>query len=116
MRLALALASALVAPAAATAATAAPSVLARADLPAGRYTTTVEGMLCAVCARAIAAQWAKLPEVESASVDYQSGRAVIVVRLGRTLRLSALLESLRRAERLANLGARYRIGEITYLP
>jgi len=86
------------------------------ELPAGRYGIPMKGMLCVVCARAIAAEWAKLPSVEKATVDFESGRAVVTVRLGKTLSLSALRKSLRRAERTANLGARYELGEPAYIP
>jgi copper chaperone CopZ len=85
-------------------------------LPAGRYAVPVKGMLCVVDARAIAAEWAKLPAVENASVDYESGRATVTVRLGKTLKVSALLKALRRAERLADLGARYELGAPAYVP
>ena len=73
-------------------------------------------MVCAVCARAIAAEWAKLPEVEKASVDFRKEQAVISVRLDRLLAVSALRKALKRAERTANLGARFTIGDIVYVP
>lgn len=84
------------------------------ELPPGRYTVTLTGMVSTVCARAIAAEWARLPEVESAAVDFDRATADLVVKLDKTVKTASLRKSLRRAERLANLGARYEIWEITY--
>jgi hypothetical protein len=87
-----------------------------ADLAPGRYSVALRGLVCTVCARAIAAEWSKLPEVESASVDFDRETGDVAVRLNTTLRVSALRRALRRAERVANLGARYELGEIKYIP
>lgn len=84
------------------------------ELPPGRYEVALTGMTTAVCARAIAAEWSSLPELESATVDFAREKATITVRLDRTLKVAALRKSLRRAEKLANLGARYDLGEIVY--
>lgn len=93
---------------------AAPNVREFTELPPGRYSVTLTGLLCAVCARAIAAEWAKLPEVESASVDFAKSTASITVRLDRTLKVASLHKTLRRAEKLGNLGARYDLRDISY--
>jgi hypothetical protein len=93
-----------------------PKAASATELPAGRYSVPLKGLLCAVCTRAIAAEWAKLPAVEKVEADYDSGKAVVTVRLGKTLPVSALRRALRRAERTANLGAQYDIGDIAYLP
>ena len=85
-------------------------------LPPGRYSVALSGMICTVCARAIAAEWAKLPEVETSSVDYEKESGVVTIRLDRTLRVSALRKALRRAERTANLGARFELHDIQYIP
>jgi hypothetical protein len=108
--LALLLAAALTTPAFA----AAPTSREFTELPPGRYTIAVTGLLTTVCGRAIAAEWAKLPEVETASVDFDKSIASITVRIDRTLKVSTLRKTLRRAEKLANLGARYDLREITY--
>lgn len=84
------------------------------ELPPGRYTVALTGMTTAVCARAIAAEWSRLPELEEAAVDFAKEKATITVRLDRTLKVAVLRKSLRRAEKLANLGARYDIGDIAY--
>lgn len=84
------------------------------ELPPGRYTVTLTGLISTVCARAIAAEWAKLPEVESATVDFDHASADLVVRLDKTVKTASLKKSLQRAERLANLGGQYAIWEITY--
>ncbi|MBI4061344.1 MAG: heavy-metal-associated domain-containing protein [Elusimicrobia bacterium] len=104
------LAAALVGPASAAEAGAREFV----ELAPGRYTIALTGLVCTVCARAIAAQWAELPEVESAAVDFDASTARVAVRLGRTLKVAALRKSLRRAEKLANLDARYDLGTIAY--
>jgi len=94
----------------------APSAPAYAELPPGRYTVILRGMICTVDARAIAAEWAKLPEIEKASVDYEKESGIVAIRLDRTLQVSALRKALRRAERVANLGARYELRDIQYIP
>lgn len=108
--LALLLAAALTPPAFA----ASPTAREFTELPPGRYTVSLTGLLTTVCGRAIAAEWAALPEVESASVDFDKSSAQIAVRLDRTLQVASLRKSLRRAERLANLGARYELRDIAY--
>ncbi len=104
------LAAALISPASA----AAPSTREFTVLPPGRYTITLTGLVTTVCGRAIAAEWAKLPEVESASVDFDKSSASLAVRLDRTLKVAALRKTLRRAEKLANLGAHYDLRDISY--
>lgn len=84
------------------------------ELPPGRYTVQLTGLLCTVCGRAIAAEWAKLPEVESASVNFDKSEAVVSVRLDRTLKVAVLQRTLRKAEKLANLGAKYDLRGIAY--
>lgn len=84
------------------------------ELPPGRYTITLTGLATTVCARAIEAEWAKLPDIESVSVDFEKSTAVIAVRLDRTARVEILRKTLRKAEKLANLGARYDIRDIAY--
>lgn len=84
------------------------------ELPPGRYTISVAGLLTTVCGRAIAAEWARLPEVESASVNFDKSVAYVTVRIDKTLTVASLRKSLRRAEKLANLGARYDVREISY--
>ncbi|UPT73182.1 MAG: cation transporter [Elusimicrobiota bacterium] len=95
-------------------------VRAAADLarvhgaPPGRYTVKLNGLICTVCGRAIAAEWARLPEIESASVNFDKSEALISVRLDRTLKVAVLQRTLRRAEKLANLGAKYEMRGIAY--
>ncbi len=100
----------------ALAAAAPADALTYTELPTGRYEVTVSGMLCAVCARAITAEWEKLPAVKSARVDFATGRAVVTVRLAETAKVSDLESALRRAERVANLGTDFRLTGIRYLP
>jgi hypothetical protein len=86
------------------------------ELPPGRYAVAVHGMICTVCARAIAAEWAKLPEVDKASMDFEKESGVVSVRLDRTLQVAALRKALRRAERVANLGAHFELRDVQYIP
>ena len=84
------------------------------ELPPGRYTIALTGMISTVCGRAIAAEWARLPEVESVTVNFDKSEATVSVRLDHTLRVASLRKTLRRAERLANLGGRYDLRGIAY--
>ena len=86
------------------------------ELPPGRYSVALRGMICTVCARAIAAEWARLPAVEKASVDYEKDTGTVTIRLDHALRVSVLRKALRRAEAVANLGARFELGDIRYIP
>jgi cation transport ATPase len=86
------------------------------ELPPGRYSVAVHGMICTVCARAIAAEWSKLPEVDNASMDYDKETGIVSIRLDRTMKVSALARALRRAERVANLGAHYELRDVQYIP
>jgi hypothetical protein len=86
------------------------------EMPPGRYSMMVHGMICSVSARAIAAEWAKLPEVESATMDFDKMTGVVSVKLDKTLYVSSLKRALRRAEKVANLGERYELHDITYIP
>ncbi|MBI5247804.1 MAG: cation transporter [Elusimicrobia bacterium] len=84
------------------------------ELPPGRYTIALTGLLSTVCGRAISAEWAKLPEVDSASVNFDKSEATVSVRLNHTLKVASLHKTLRRAERLANLGGHYDLRGIAY--
>lgn len=85
-------------------------------LPPGRYAMRVTGLVSTVCARAVAAEWRRLPEVEKADVDFDAERGTVLVRLDRQLRVSSLRKALRRAEKLARLGGRYALSDIVYQP
>lgn len=104
------------APAAAAPAAAEPAAPVYNELPPGRYSMAVTGLVSTVCSRAIAAEWSRLPEVEKAAVDFDAETAVILVRLNKTLRVAALRKALRRAEKLARLDGRYDFKDIVYKP
>lgn len=72
-------------------------------------------MLCVVCARAIKAEWAKSPELEKVEVRFDEASATVMVRLDSSLPVAVLTRGLRRAEKTANLGARFELGDIHYL-
>lgn len=84
------------------------------ELPPGRYAMSLTGLVSTVCARAIAAEWMKLPEVDKASVDFAHSSAVVSVRLDTSLKVAVLRKALKRAEKLAGLGGHYDIREIAY--
>ncbi len=105
---------ALCAALAASAHAASPTARPYEELQPGRYTVIVSGLLCTVCGRAVASEWSKLPEVESVVVDFDKSHAIVSVRLDKTLKVAALRKTLRKAERLANLGAKYDVREISY--
>lgn len=90
--------------------------LSESELPSGRYAVKISGMLTTTCGRAIERELAKLPAVESASVDFDSETATVTVKLDAVLTQAALRRALRRAARLVDLGTRYEPGEIKYLP
>ena len=85
-------------------------------LPSGRYAVKIIGMLTTTCGRGIEIEAMKLPEVESAKVDFDQETLTLTIKLNRTLRLSALRKALHSASDLVNLGADYFVGKITFLP
>lgn len=95
---------------------AAPNVKDYTELPPGRYSVELQGMMSTVCSRAITAQWSTIPEIEKASVDFDKGLAVVTIRIDKTLEVSVLRKALKQAERTANLGATYELRDIHYLP
>jgi hypothetical protein len=84
-------------------------------LPPGRYSIALQGLICTMCAKAVAAQWSKFPEFEKVEVNFASASAVVTVRLNASVAVSDLTKALKRAEKVANLGARFSLGEIRYL-
>lgn len=101
-------------PAAALAASATAAAPVYEELPPGRYTMDLTGMVATVCSRAIALEFSRLPEVERVEVDFDAERATVLVRLDRTLRVANLRKALRRAEKLSRMGARYELKNIAY--
>jgi len=86
------------------------------ELPAGRYGIQITGMLTTTCARGIEEELQKLPEVESAKVDFETETLSLTIKLKHSLRVKALRKALHRAADLVNLGADYSAGKITFLP
>ena len=86
------------------------------ELPAGRYSVKVSGMLTTTCSRAIEREMAKLPQVEAVSVDFDAESMQVTVRLDHTLAVSTLRRALHRAAKKVQLGADYVPGAISYLP
>ncbi len=84
------------------------------DLTGGQYALHVSGMLCWACARALEAELSGLKGVSAASADFDRGVVVVSVRPGATVTAARVRHALRRAESLANLGARYEVTEIDY--
>jgi copper chaperone CopZ len=86
------------------------------ELPAGRYTVKIIGMLTTTCARGIENEVMKLPEVESAKVDFDQETMTVTVKLNKTLRLSVLRKALHLAADRVNFGVDYFVGKIVFLP
>lgn len=86
------------------------------EMPPGRYSMALTGLVSTVCARAVVAEWSRLPEVEKVTVDFDAEKAEVLVRLDRTLRVTTLRKALRRAEKLSRLGGRYDLKDIIYKP
>lgn len=101
---------------AACALAASPPPLEFPDMLSGRYELKLSGLLCSVCARAVAAELAKLDEVDSAKVDLDRDAVLVTVKLERKLKIRSVRRALSRAARRANLGAAYEIAGIKYLP
>ena len=85
-------------------------------LPSGRYAVKIIGMLTTTCGRGIEIEMMKLPEVESAKVDFDQETLNLTIKLNRTLRLTAVRKALHLAADQVNLGADYFVGKITFLP
>jgi hypothetical protein len=49
-------------------------------------------------------------------MDYDKEAGVVAIRLDRTLQVSSLRKALRRADRTANMGTRYELRDIQYIP
>lgn len=86
------------------------------ELPPGRYAVSISGLLCTVCARALAAELAKVPEIEKASADFNKEQAIIDVRLDKTMEVNLVYKAMRRAERLSNMGGKFELRGIRYIP
>ncbi len=93
---------------------AAPEQRALIDLVAGRYTLSVEGMLCNACARAITEELSGLEEVASAKADFERSELVVTVKNGRSLTAARLRKALKRAAKRVNLGKEFEVREVTY--
>jgi|GEM_PF-2051087 len=86
------------------------------ELPSGHYAVKIIGMLTTTCGRGIEIEMMKLPEVESAKVDFDQETLNLTIKLNRTLRLTAVRKALHLAADQVNLGADYFVGKITFLP
>jgi hypothetical protein len=86
------------------------------ELPSGHYAVKIIGMLTTTCGRGIEIEMLRLPEVESAKVDFDHETLDLTIKLHRTLRLAALRKALHLAADRVSLGADYFVGKITFLP
>lgn len=84
------------------------------DMTAGRYAVKVSGLLTRTCEKAVAQEVARLPEVEKAGADFEKDEVYLVIRLGKTLRASALRKALARASKRVNLGSPIEIERVRY--
>lgn len=86
------------------------------DLTPGRYAVGVSGMLTHACARALALELGRLPEVSQASADFETEEGILTVKDGGLLRVSSLRRALDRAARRVNLGSDFELRSVRYLP
>lgn len=84
------------------------------DLTAGRYELKLRGTLCAACLRAVAQELAKHRAVEKASTDVPAESVRVAVKSDQVLPAADVRRALRRAERAADLGARYEVAAVRY--
>ncbi|MBI5239265.1 MAG: hypothetical protein HY926_02235 [Elusimicrobia bacterium] len=85
-------------------------------MPSGHYAVKVIGMLTTTCGRGIEIETMRLPEVESAKVDFDKETMFLTVRINHTLRLPTLRKALHLASDRVNLGVDYFVGRITFIP
>lgn len=84
------------------------------DLTSGRYAVKVTGLLTRTCERAVVEELSRLPEVEKAGASLEKDEVYVFVRLGRSLRASALKKALTRASKRVNLGSPIEIESVRY--
>jgi hypothetical protein len=85
-------------------------------LTPGTYTVAISGLLCTTCAKTIVSEVGRLPEVQSAHVDFEQDRLIIAIRGGRSLRFSHLVKALKRAAKIVNLPTRFEVESVRYRP
>ena len=90
--------------------------IAYKTLPSGHYAVKIIGMLTTTCGRGIEIETMRLPEAESAKVDFERETLFLTIRINQTLRLSALRKALHLASDRVNLGVDYFVGKIAFLP
>ncbi|MCX5796009.1 MAG: heavy metal-associated domain-containing protein [Elusimicrobia bacterium] len=86
------------------------------ELPSGRYSVKVIGMLTTTCARGIEIELMLLPQVESAKVDFDKETMILTIKLNHSLPLKTLRKALHLAADRVNLGVDYFVGKIAFLP
>jgi len=89
---------------------------AYSQLPSGRYSIKIIGLLTTTCCRAIEIEMKKLPEVESAKADFETETLTLAIKLDRTLKMSTLRKALHLAADRVNFGGDYFAGRVTFLP
>jgi len=62
-----------------------------------KVTLKIDGMTCSSCAKKIEKNLKALPEVSSAHVDVEKGKAEVVLKEGKTLEPSALEATVKKA-------------------
>ena len=95
---------------------AAPAKLEYQKLAAGKYRLKIAGMVCTSCAKAMSEELKKLPGIGGAEADFGREEIVLAVKLEKSVKVSALRRALSRAERRVNIGSRYELRSIEFLP
>ncbi|MCX5788990.1 MAG: heavy-metal-associated domain-containing protein [Elusimicrobia bacterium] len=86
------------------------------DLKSGIYDCEVRGMICSACAAVITQEVKRLSGVENAAVDFDRRILRVIVKPGRVVPVSQIKRALNRAAGRIDLGGRYLLGEIRYIP
>lgn len=86
------------------------------ELTAGRYSLKVSGLLCYTCTRAVARELERLEEVQSVETDFEAEQVLIEIKLDRALSPAALRRALQRAAKKVDLGTRFEVAGVQYLP
>jgi len=82
----------------------------------GRYKCVVSGVLCNACTRAIVEGLKRVKGIKDAEFDFEDGLLVLTVEKGAQVRTGKVVRALAHAARRVNLGSRFKITDIRYIP
>ena len=82
----------------------------------GTYECRVAGMLCMACAQAIIKAVGEVEGLERAEVDFDQVLLRFTVAAGRAVPTSAVERALKRAESRVDLGTKFKLVKVRYVP